>query len=109
MSGVYLKGFPGRKVNDHHPGRNKLLLLIKRTQPVVNSFQYFFHRNARSGYLPDQGFGLHHEKRRRDSLPGHVRDHKGKVVLVDREKVVQVTAHFLGRRHGSIQLEPGIP
>ena len=105
MSGVACHALACRYLQYCQPYRDKHHGGIPLAKLKIHLFQCSGRIAASHQLVPNQSLGHHHEQRGRDSLPGNIRDHQCQMIIVDQEEIIEIPAHFFGRRHGSEQLK----
>ena len=105
MACICIRELSCRNLHDAEPHRDEHVLRIVLVDLVVGRLQYagrqFFDRCR----VPDRHPGYHHEQGRRNSLAGNIRDDHDQMVVIRHEKVIEVPADILGRRHAGIDIE----
>ena len=103
------------RIGGHQPARGELqyaqphgdehLRLVVGADRLVGPGEDLRRGIAQHGHALQYDLGRHHEQRRGDALAGNVCYDQRQMVVVRKEEVVEVSAHFLGRGHGRVDVE----
>ena len=75
------------------------------TDIVVDKFHDLRRRSAHARPVVDHDIGRHHEERGRHALVRDISDPHSQMIVIDQREIVKVSSHFLGRRHGAVDIE----
>ena len=87
------------QIDDADPGRDEHLGVVAVAERVVGPEQDLRGRPARFRQVAQGRLGPHHEQGGRNALTRHIGDDQAHVVVVDKEEIVEISAHFLGGVH----------
>ena len=105
VSGVGAGQKSGIQIQNAQPHRDEHLGLVVFADLGIYRVQDFTRASALLRPIVDEDFGRHHEQRRGNALIRDIRDQKSQMAVVDQEEVIEISAHFFGRRHAGIEVE----
>ena len=105
MAGIGSLEAAGGQFQNSQPDGHKHLRIIAGADILIGSGQDLTRIITEYGNTLQDDLGSHHEQRRRHTLAGNIGDHQAQMIIINQEVIIEVTADFLGRIHGSIDIE----
>ena len=105
MSRIDILEYSAFQIQPAHPGGDEHFGIVVLAQRTVGLGEDFLNAPSAFGQILQEGFGPHHEEGSGNSLARHIGYQEHQMRLVGKIEVVEVSAHFFGRIHGSEDLK----